>query len=288
MSFFGTLVHLFIPHSSNNHRAKFLHPFFVGIFISVFVGSQLLASFLPFFAPIVLGYSSKITPEKIVELTNQERTKSGRKVLQMDDDLNRAALLKAADMFARDYWAHNSPDGQEPWHFFIEADYQYKYAGENLARDFTKDEDVVLAWIASPSHKENLLSSRYEDMGIAVVEGELGGIKTTLVVQLFGTRINLAAVLPRVEAQTEKSSVVPYLNLGSEQVAGKIVSISPFSIKKSLAIFLISVFVFIFVLDILLISRNNVQRRSSRSFAHLSFLVVILAIVLLSRSGVIM
>lgn len=280
MSFSGTLIHLFTPHPSNNHRAKLLHPFFVGIFISVFVGSQGVVSFLPIFSPIALGYSSKITPEKIVEFTNQERAQNGQSILQIDNNLNKAALAKAGDMFARDYWAHNSPNGQEPWHFFLDADYQYKYAGENLARDFAKDEDVVTAWLASPSHKENLLSSRYQDIGVAVVEGELGGIRTTLVVQLFGTRINSEVA--------EKSLVVPALGaVSKEQIAGKIANISPFSIKKSLAILLLSVFVFIFALDILFISKDNVQRRSSKSFAHMSFLIVILAIVLLSRSGVI-
>ncbi len=50
--------------------------------------------------------------------TNTERSSNGLPALSINDKLNQAAQAKANDMVARDYWSHNTPDGQEPWVFF--------------------------------------------------------------------------------------------------------------------------------------------------------------------------
>ena len=64
-------------------------------------------------------------------------------------------------MIAKNYWAHNAPDGASPWSFFKNVGYRYLYAGENLARDFGDSASVVNAWMNSPTHRDNLLSGRY-------------------------------------------------------------------------------------------------------------------------------
>ena len=64
------------------------------------------------------------------------------------------------------------------------------YAGENLAKGFRTAEGVHEAWMASPTHKENIMSPNYKDIGVAVVEGTLLGKETTLVVQMFGNQTN--------------------------------------------------------------------------------------------------
>jgi hypothetical protein len=68
------------------------------------------------------------------------------------------------------------------------VNYNYTYAGENLAMNFSEAEDALSAWLASPTHRDNILSQNYEDIGVAVVVGEINGTETTLVVQLFGQR----------------------------------------------------------------------------------------------------
>ena len=61
---------------------------------------------------------------------------------------------------------------------FIEQEgYQYIYAGENLAVDFSESSEVIEAWFDSPSHRENLLSHNYSEIGFAVINGELKGRK---------------------------------------------------------------------------------------------------------------
>jgi hypothetical protein len=95
--------------------------------------------------------------------------------------------MKAAYMFEHNFWAHYAPDGTSPWYFIKNAGYEYEYAGENLAKGFSNSSDVVTAWMNSPTHRENVLSPKYQDIGFAVVEGKLLGEDTVLVVQMFGS-----------------------------------------------------------------------------------------------------
>ncbi len=296
------LIHFFIPHESNNHRAKILHPLFIGWSILVFVATQFLIPFVPNFTPAVLGYASSITPSEIVELTNQKRQESGVPVVKLDSTLTQAALAKGADMFARNYWAHVAPDGTQPWAFFVASGYQYRYAGENLARDFYNSKNVVDAWTNSKTHRENLLSNKYDDIGVAVIDGELDGVKTTLVVQFFGTKFGSASAsggeISGVEPPSSVSTGtlgglvagtgVKPLNVG--QLRGTRVSflLSPFSSTKRIAIFLVSLFMMILSIDIVVVRHKSVERRSSRSFAHFMFLGAILAALFVVQPGVLL
>ena len=130
-----------------------------------------------------------ITPEEfqkqIVLLVNNERTKDELKPLNENQELDDSAKNKADDMFAKDYWAHNSPDGTAPWNQFISAGYTYKHAGENLARNFSSPEGTVLAWMKSPAHKSVILNPKYTETGVWVGEGKVNGIETFLIIQHF-------------------------------------------------------------------------------------------------------
>ncbi|HSE35616.1 MAG TPA: CAP domain-containing protein, partial [Candidatus Paceibacterota bacterium] len=67
------------------------------------------------------------------------------------------------------------------------AGYRFKYAGENLAVNFDDSVAVDRAWMASPSHRANLMSDRYTEIGIAMATGTYKGRQTVFIVQLFGT-----------------------------------------------------------------------------------------------------
>jgi len=152
-------------------------------------------------APEILGYATNISIESLLQETNKGRLKNGVEQVHINSVLSSAAEKKAEDMFKYNYWSHTSPSGVEPWDFILGENYDYIYAGENLARDFTTSKGVVEAWLDSPSHRDNLLNPKYVDMGLAVVDGKLDGTETTLVVQLFGTPRNQLAEI------TEASSV---------------------------------------------------------------------------------
>lgn len=286
MSLPKSCFHFFIPYEHNNHRARLLHPLPIAAIALAVVLLRVLLSFLPFYTPIALGYESSITPDKIVELTNAERVKKGLNPLSINSFLTKAALAKASDMMARDYWAHQAPDGRQPWEFIKEMGYQYRYAGENLARDFSASEDVVSAWMNSPSHRENLLSTRYQDIGIAVVEGDLKGVKTTLVVQFFGANIGspLAIVGP-LETAEVAAAVVENKTLSSLQQ--KLISIAPFPVTKNITLIIVGLLLIVFLVDIAIIRYRNTARVSSKSLAHTLFFGVIFIAILAAKSGLV-
>jgi hypothetical protein len=190
MVVFETVAHLFHPRRSNNHRARVLHPEAIAVLSSiliVFVVGLIGISRISTPFGQVLGYASNITPVQVIEQTNQRRSAVGLSALKLNPQLSEAALAKGQHMLLEQYWAHTAPDGTQPWKFFKDAGYAYRVAGENLARDFTTSDDMMAAWMASPTHRANILNQRYEEIGIAVIDGSLEGYETTLVVQLFGT-----------------------------------------------------------------------------------------------------
>jgi hypothetical protein len=200
-------------------------------------------------------------------------------------------------MYARDYWAHVSPIGTQPWFFITESGYQYRYAGENLARDFSDPDSVVKAWMNSPSHKDNLLSDKYHDIGVAVVDGKLGGQETTLVVQMFGTK--LAAVAPpvaksvldiSVQAAAEEQIVptaTPVPVVASAQTL-PVAKVSPFGLTKALSVMIVVFIVGVLTIDVVLVARHKIVRWTSRSVAHLAFMLFLLISAIIIYRGQIM
>lgn len=189
------LAHLLYPGEHNNFhphvtRVPFLFMSLIVLLIFTFVSNMFFSS-----RPKLLGFATNIYANEVVDLTNKQREKLGLKPLKENHLLDEIAREKAKDMFGKDYWAHTSPDGTMPWHFFQTQGYRYLYAGENLARDFYTSGAVVAAWMDSPSHRENLLNEKYQEIGVTVVNGRLGNQDTTLVVQMFGTPFDEKAYL---------------------------------------------------------------------------------------------
>src|SRR5260221_6253076 len=186
---FHTLAHLFVPRQSNNHKAKLIQSSTLAIITLLIVFSQSVFGLLQSKTGQVLGYAANISPSEVERLTNVQRASNGLSPVIDNPVLDSAAYAKGRDMLAKGYWAHVAPDGTQPWAFFISAGYSYRYAGENLARDFSDANSAVNAWMASPTHRENMLSPNYKEIGIGVVEGNLAGSDTTIVVQFFGTKL---------------------------------------------------------------------------------------------------
>jgi len=181
-----TFLRSFLSQDEKKQRSPFLSHtalLLYSAFFAIVLGTIRIA---PKIMPGVLGYASDIYIEELLQYTNDRRRAAGLPSLKINADLSRAAEAKAKDMFAKNYWAHVSPDGVEPWDFIVSAGYDYSFAGENLAKNFNSSKEVVDAWYDSPSHRENLLGVHYQDIGFAVVNGILDGYETTLVVQTFG------------------------------------------------------------------------------------------------------
>lgn len=286
-----TLAHFLIPRESNNQKARLLHPTSLLLISFFLVIYQVILTFLPKVGVDILGYAANIAPSEVIRLTNEKRIQAGLSALSENPTLSAAAQAKATDMLNRDYWAHVAPGGTQPWKFFSDFGYKYKYAGENLARDFSNPSAAVEAWMASTSHRDNMLSPKYREIGIAVVEGDLEGVDTTLVVQFFGTLYSDTTPLVPVAAAQEVSKVTP---TPQPQVVAKgepnpipkqQIIISPFSSSKNISLLIVGSLLVLFIVDAIIIRRKVVFRISGRSLAHVSFLGMILAIVFILKAG---
>lgn len=276
------LRRLFTPHHTNNHRPKILHPNSLAVLALVVIGFNAGIGQIAGISGGILGYASNITETQVLEQTNLRRLEAGLQQFQLNNSLSDAARRKAADMFAFNYWAHTNPNnGTEPWFFFDAAGYNYRYAGENLARDFAATSPMVQAWIDSPTHRDNLLSTRYQDTGIAVVNGVLNGVETTLVVQLFGTKKQVA-VVPQVSAT---STGLPEVSESQNKVPSPI--FSPFDVSKSLALATLFLISAVLIVDSVIIWRRKTHRLAGRNWAHLMFLIGLIGVVGTLSQGVI-
>lgn len=179
--------HFFIPHTGNNHQPHALRPVALKIYSVAVIAVKLFVTTFLFVTYPSAGHFAAITESEILQLTNASRQEAGISTLKANEVLNKAARLKAQDMIEDNYFAHTAPDGTKPWEFLKRAGYSYSAAGENLAMDFTEAASVNTAFMNSASHKKNILNGKYTEMGIAVVEGELEGHTTTILVEFFGT-----------------------------------------------------------------------------------------------------
>lgn len=124
----------------------------------------------------------------LISMANSARASYEIHTLKSNSTLSASAAAKAQDMLKYDYFAHTSPQGKTPWTFIKSAGYSYIYAGENLAIDFSTSQGVHNTWMASATHRSNILDKDFTEIGIAVATGEYKGKTTTVVVQHFGAR----------------------------------------------------------------------------------------------------
>lgn len=180
------LKNAFVPTERNDYRPHAIRPHWLSVYAGVVLAVKILT------VGLVAFYSgparvSDVNPTNIINLSNQARQANGVATLKTNAQLNNAAKSKANNMLQEQYFAHVSPSNLSPWYWFQQAGYSYKYAGENLAIDFLEAENVIAGWLASPSHRSNLLSTKYQEVGVAVVSGNFQGAESILVVQMFGT-----------------------------------------------------------------------------------------------------
>lgn len=187
--------HWFISHEENNHHPYLLRYQVLSVFTIFLLIIQVVTNVVYSGSPQVLGFASSIYQAEIISLTNSQRTQNGVGSLTENAVLNQAALLKAQNMFQDNYWAHTNPydTSKTPWYWFEQAGYSYYMAGENLAMNFDTSAGVINGWMASPSHRENVLNGQFTEIGVAVLNGVLLGEETTLVVQLFGRPLGIQA-----------------------------------------------------------------------------------------------
>lgn len=115
---------------------------------------------------------------EMLALVNRERLAAGLAPLAADPELTEVARRHSADMFARGYFSHATPEGKSPFDRIREANVRFLAAGENLALAPT----VPIAHTGlmnSPGHRANILRPQFGRLGIGILDGGRRGLMVT-------------------------------------------------------------------------------------------------------------
>ncbi|HEX2964393.1 MAG TPA: CAP domain-containing protein [Syntrophorhabdaceae bacterium] len=159
----------------------------------IFLTAVVIASLAS--ATVSFGISARqkeqLTKEAIIELTNSARASEGLSTLDENPVLDSIAEARAKDILEKQYFAHVSPTGEQASHIALKVGYRYRVISENLARGvFSTNGKLIDAWMNSPSHRKNILSSRMREIGVSVVKGTFNGTETWISVQIFGLQFD--------------------------------------------------------------------------------------------------
>jgi uncharacterized protein YkwD len=132
----------------------------------------------------------------IVCLHNQVRAQSGLGALGENGALGAAAAGHSADMVARRYFDHTTPEGGTFDERILAAHYAGEggswTVGENLAwgtGELSTPAGLMRSWMASPGHRENILKPGYREIGLGLQLGTPTGEDGLTVSAEFGARM---------------------------------------------------------------------------------------------------
>lgn len=117
---------------------------------------------------------------ELLRLHNEARQEHGLSALCVQENLMTAARAHSEDMIERDFYAHESPEGDTPGDRISRTGYPFAIYGENISRmtkpyggEPTKDDlqQVFIGWMESPGHRQNLLNPAFREVGIGVSTG---------------------------------------------------------------------------------------------------------------------
>ncbi len=199
------LFEVFVPEENNQYLPEALKPKLLFCYSAILLLIKIAAISFFLFLPYS-NFFSAITQDRLIVLINQARQNNNLPAVSLNEKLNTTANLKINDMLTNNYFEHISPAGVTPWSWFKKAGYNYAYAGENLAIDFAQTDDVFSAWMASPTHRDNILNPNFNEIGLAVKNGPLQNHDATLAVLVFGRPAAEIARLSGGKPQTGQST----------------------------------------------------------------------------------
>lgn len=161
---------------------------------------------------------------RIAALVEEERLKLDPKArpLAVDAELAKVARARAADMAAKNYLAHEGPDGATSATLLMQDDAKWQgLLGENLAaQHYTKRGGVAVEdfarrfldeWLKSPPHRDNMAFANYDHAGVgAAVNGD-----TVYVAVLFSTDMGL----PRPASEGPANAVTSWASPAAAEAA---------------------------------------------------------------------
>lgn len=139
-------------------------------------------------SPVIYVSTQEFDSYKLVRLVNNSRAENNLSELKLNDNLTKAAYLKAEDMFKYNYFEHVSPSGVESWYWFDKVNYDYDSAGENLAISYYSAMSAHQGLMSSDSHRDNILSEDFTEIGVAVIYDMFDNEQAIIVVEMFGSQ----------------------------------------------------------------------------------------------------
>ncbi|MDD3173795.1 MAG: CAP domain-containing protein [Herbinix sp.] len=105
---------------------------------------------------------------EVLRLVNVERSKAGLPAYTTNQTLTTAANKRAQEITSS--FSHTRPNGTSFFTVFRDYKIPFRAAGENIAYGQRTPQAVVSAWMKSPGHRKNILSSRFKKIGIGIAQ----------------------------------------------------------------------------------------------------------------------
>ncbi|TQM10040.1 CAP domain-containing protein [Pseudonocardia kunmingensis] len=109
--------------------------------------------------------------DTVVALVNEEREAAGCSPVSVDDALTEAAGRHSRDQAERGEMGHEGSDGSRVGDRATDAGYRWSSIGENVASGTTSPERAMQLWMESSGHRKNILNCKFQDIGVARVDG---------------------------------------------------------------------------------------------------------------------
>ncbi len=102
----------------------------------------------------------------MIDMINRYRAEAGVHPLKLNITACSIAQQRAQEISV--HFAHERPDGRYLTTIFDEYGLGNTGMGENIAYGYADAQDVMGGWMASDGHRENILDSYYENIGIGL------------------------------------------------------------------------------------------------------------------------
>lgn len=104
---------------------------------------------------------SQAAAKAAFDMANAKRQEAGLGALTWNSGLEQASAVRVVE--ASQSFSHTRPDGSDWW--TVNSNLMY---GENLAKGYASADAAVAAWIASPTHKANIMDAEFTSGAIAI------------------------------------------------------------------------------------------------------------------------
>ena len=106
--------------------------------------------------------------QDVLDLVNEKRAEANLSPLTLNPRLCEAAQLRAKE--SEQSFSHTRPDGSLCFSVLDEYSISHINAAENIAGKIKSPEKVMAAWMNSSSHRTNIMSDAYTELGIGYTD----------------------------------------------------------------------------------------------------------------------